>query len=336
MIIRVISIGTEILSGRTLNTNLAFMGQTLQQHGYEVESEVCVPDTPAAIETAVRHALRGADVVITSGGLGPTSDDLTRDIVAQILEKALRLDATVLAEIREFLARRHVSVPPDALRRQAMVPENATVLRNRNGTAPGLWCEAGAAALVLLPGPPQELEPMFLEAVLPRLRELGAPTVITCCLHACGVGESVVADQVEAVLAEFPGVTPAYCAQPAQVELRLAAAPEREAQLQAAAARVRECLGDTLLPPDCDGLAAAVGRLLTARGWSLAVAESCTGGSVAAAVTDTPGASAYFHGGFVTYADEWKAEQLGVAPDVLARHGAVSAATARADRKSVV
>jgi len=325
----VICIGDEILRGHTLNTNLAFIGEMLDRNGYALDREICIPDRPDVITAAVDRELQDADLVITTGGLGPTSDDVTRDAVAKALGLTLRLDQSVLESIRTYLAERGFRVPDEALHSQAMAPASGAVLPNRNGTAPGLWCASGAKAVVMLPGPPRELRPMFTESVLPRLREFAAPERTGGSLRICGLPESVAAERVETVLAGTPEIRPAYCAQPGGVDVHLTA-PARSAEALAAALdRIRRELGAAALPDDCANVAEALGRLLLRRGWRLATAESCTGGGIAAAITENAGASDYFHGSVVTYANEWKSRLLNVKEATLDRFGAVSAETAR-------
>lgn len=332
MKIHVICTGTELLIGHTVNTNLQFLGHELDAAGYEIGQERTVPDGGAAIAAALRDALdAGADVVLTVGGLGPTSDDLTRDAVAAQLGLRLKFDATVHAAIVAYLGERSIRVPPEALRTQAMVPEGATPLPNRNGTAPGLWCPApGNRLVVMLPGPPRELRPMFRDQALPRLRERGSATVLRRGFHLCGVPESVAADKVARLLTEFPGITPAYCARLGEVDVRLSAPPARADSLEAALRVVHAAFGPAALPPGCPDVAAAVADLLVARGWWLALAESCTGGWIAKTLTDRPGASRFFCGSVVSYSNDWKHTLLDVSADTLARHGAVSAETAGA------
>ena len=328
MKIHVLCIGNEILRGHTLNTNLAFIGQALAAAGYEVGREVCTVDDPEVIRHTVVEELAGADVLITVGGLGPTSDDVTREAVASALQAPLHFDRDVYASIKAYLAGRNMAVPDDGTRVQSMVPEAAIVLPNANGTAPGLWCSAGAKGVVMLPGPPRELQPLFVEAVLPRLRRLGEPTHVVREIKVCGMPESVAAEAVENVLSGQRHVRPAYCARTGLLDVRLVSAPDRTAELDDAEARVRAALGSAALPAGCAGLAAAVGDLLVGQGWWLATAESCTGGGIGAAITDVPGASAFFRGSAVTYANEWKMRWLGVSQDTLAQHGAVSRETA--------
>jgi nicotinamide-nucleotide amidase len=325
----VICTGSELLQGHTLNSNLAFLGAQLDGIGLAVSREVSVPDGREAIAAAVLEELRTADVLITVGGLGPTSDDLTREAVAELLGLPLRLDAEVLRAIESYLADRKIRVPAQALRIQAMVPETALALPNLNGTAPGLWCRSGGKTVILLPGPPRELEPMFVESVRPRLQAMCPPQTYRRVIRICGLGESTIAEKVDSLLASFPGIEPAYCATPALVDVRLSAELALQPRLDQAMDQLIALLGNAVLPADCPTLAAAVGAILRQRGWSLATAESCTGGKIAAAMTDQPGASAFFAGAVVAYSNEWKQHALGVRPDSLARYGAVSAEVAR-------
>ncbi len=329
MNIHVISTGTEILIGHTLNTNLAFLGAMLNAEGYVIRRECCVSDRAADIGSAVRDELAAADLVLTIGGLGPTSDDLTRDVVAAVLGAPLHFDAAVHAAIVTYLGERSVKVPPQALRTQAMIPENATPLINRNGTAPGLWCpRADGKIVVMLPGPPRELQPMFLEDVLPRLRALAEPEIMRRGFTVCGIPESVVADKVELLLTEFPGIEPAYCARLGQVDVRLSAPPAKRPLLEDATRLISAAFGQAVLAEPAANLAQVVGALLQAKGLWLATAESCTGGSIAKEITDVAGASAFFSGGIVSYSNDWKQTLLDVREDTLTQQGAVSAAAA--------
>lgn len=334
MNIHVVCTGTELLIGHTLNTNLQYLGQALDAVGLAIRREVCVPDRADSIAAAVREELKTADMVITIGGLGPTSDDLTRDIIARELGAGLRFDPQVHQAILDYLGDRSANLPAAALRIQAMVPDNGVPLPNRNGTAPGLWCTTSTGKIVLmLPGPPRELQPMFAESALPRLKQLAPPEVVRKAFTVCAIPEAVVAERVEAVLkAEFSdaAIEPAYCARLYQVDVRLSAPPARESAVTAAWQRLRREFGPAVLPAEAAGLPAAVGELLLRHGLWLAAAESCTGGWISKTLTDVPGASAWFCGSVVSYSNDWKQNLLDVPADVLDTHGAVSAETAGA------
>ncbi|HVM48938.1 MAG TPA: competence/damage-inducible protein A [Candidatus Acidoferrum sp.] len=342
MVVELINTGTELMLGRVLNTHQHWLCRQLADLGYVVSRQVAVPDTGAEIQQAVREALGRADLVLTTGGLGPTSDDITRDLIAQMLGRPLREDAAVLGHIRQFFTARKRPMP-ERTSVQALVPEGAIVLPNPHGTAPGLAMEVhpnllrsnGAGTwLVMLPGPPRELRPMFTEAVVPLLRRvLPVPSLFVCrTLRTTGIGESVVQQRIAKPLQWLveAGLDLGYCSRPGQVDVRLAAQGERAAsQVEEAEAIVRELLGSRIYGMEDDELERVIVRLFTERQASLALAESCTGGFIANRITNVPGASAVLLAGLVTYSNAAKERFLGVRAETLARHGAVSEATAR-------
>jgi len=330
MKIEVLNTGSELLLGTTLNTHGAWIGRALQPLGLRVARQTTVPDGPA-IAGALAEAAARADVVVVTGGLGPTSDDVTREACAEVLGVGLAEDAGALRTLEEFFRSRGREMAPEN-RKQAMVPQGGVVLENPNGTAPGVFVpeEVGGAAVFLLPGPPHEMEPMFRAEVLPRLRErAGAAAEASRMteLKFVGVGESDFQHRVDAELAAVPGLEFGYCARPGEVDLRLIGDDAARAAGRSIAGREfpRQLVGD-----DGSSLEAAVVRVLRGRGWTLALAESCTGGLIASRVTDVPGASAVFAHGFVTYANEAKVSVLGVPEELLAARGAVSEPVARA------
>ena len=342
MIVELINTGSELMLGRVLNTHQQWLCRQLADLGYVVARQVAVPDTGSDIEQAVREALARADLVITTGGLGPTSDDLTRDWIAQLLRRELREDAAVLAHIRHYFASRKRPMP-ERTRVQALVPEGATVLPNPYGTAPGLAMEvrpnpfradAKPTWLVMLPGPPRELRPMFADSVVPLLRRvLPLASGFVCrTLRTTGIGESVVQEKIGGPLQRLVegGLDLGYCARPGQVDVRLAAqGAVAEQRVREAEAVVRELLGPFIYGAEDEDLETVIVRLLTERKLTLALAESCTGGYIANGVTNVPGASAVLLAGLVTYSNAAKQRFLGVQADTLARHGAVSEAVAR-------
>jgi nicotinamide-nucleotide amidase len=342
VIVELINTGSELMLGRVLNTHQQWLCRRLADLGYPVVRQVAVADTGQDIEATVREALARADLVITTGGLGPTSDDLTRDLIAQLLGKPLRPDAALVGHIERFFATRKRPMP-ERTRVQALVPEGATVLANAHGTAPGLALEvrpnpfrAGGRAswLVMLPGPPRELRPMFDDAVVPLLRRVVPAEGEFVCrtLRTTGIGESVVQEKIGERLRRLveDGLDLGYCARPGQVDVRLAARGVKAGQLvQEAEVLVRGQLAARIYAEQDEELEAVIVRLLTARNQTLALAESCTGGLIANRLTNVPGASAVFLAGLVTYSNEAKQKFLGVRPETLARHGAVSEAVAR-------
>ncbi|MDT8389206.1 MAG: competence/damage-inducible protein A [Lentisphaeria bacterium] len=330
MNIHIVCIGTELLIGHTLNTNLAFLGSSLEALGFVVAQETCVPDFPAVMRDTFQRELAAADVVITVGGLGPTSDDLTRGVAAEVLGAELEFHQHIHDRIADFLTCRGVTLRRDALLVQSMVPRGATVLPNENGTAPGLWCPAGDKLMILLPGPPRELQPMFTDHVLPRLVSRGAPRVSRRSLTVSGVPESIVEERVKKILRNCSTVEPAYCARPSTVDIRLTATPAETAFLDHMAALVVEEFKREIIPPEDGDVVGSIARLLTERHWTLAVAESCTGGLLGAELTARPGSSQWFSGGFITYSNALKTACLDVPAETLTTYGAVSEATALA------
>ena len=342
MNIELINTGSELLLGRVLNTHQQWLCRQLADRGYVVTRQVAVADTGADIQQAVREALTRADLILTTGGLGPTSDDITRDLIAQLLGRTLREDAAMVAHIESFFKHRH-RVMPASTRVQAMIPAGAEILPNPNGTAPGLAIEVAPNAfresgrrswLVMLPGPPRELRPMFTDAVVPLLaRALPLEDAFVCrTLKTTGMGESVVEETVAGPLKTLTdaGLELGYCARTGEVDLRFVARGAQGAALVAEAAELaRGLLGVAVYGEGDEQLEAVLVQMLTARNETLAVAESCTGGFLANRVTNVSGASAVFLAGLVTYSNEAKREFLGVQAETLAAHGAVSETVAR-------
>ena len=342
MIVELINTGSELMLGRVLNIHQQWLCRQLANLGYLVARQVAVSDTANEIEQAVREALGRADLVITTGGLGPTSDDLTRELIARLLGKELREDTAVLAHIRRFFECRRRAVP-ETTRVQALVPEGATVLANPHGTAPGLAMEVrpnpfrpdgNPAWLVMLPGPPRELRPMFTDSVVPLLKGALPPASGFVCrtLRTTGIGESVVQEKIGGPLQRWveAGLDLGYCARPGQVDVRLAARGRAaEQRVREVEAIVRRLLGPHIYGVEDEDLEMVTIRLLTERKTTLAVAESCTGGCITNRLTDVPGASAVLLAGLVTYSNAAKRKFLAVQEATLARHGAVSEAVAR-------
>lgn len=334
MNIQLINTGSELMLGRVLNTHQQWICRQLADHGYVVTRQVAVDDSATAIQQAVREALAEAQLVIVTGGLGPTSDDRTRDLLAELLGLSLREDESIVQHIGQFFTARGRRMPPRT-RVQAQVPEGATVLMNAHGTAPGLVLEApGGRLLVMLPGPPRELRPMFVDRVLPILeKRFPLDSEFVCrTLRTTGLGESLVEERIAAALSSLvqAGLEIGYCARVGEVDVRFTARGPRARELVADAERItRERLGELVFGVDDEILEAVLVRLLTERKQTVALAESCTGGFIAHRITNVPGASAVFLAGLVTYSNEAKQNLLGVHAQTLATHGAVSEATVR-------
>jgi nicotinamide-nucleotide amidase len=335
MRIEIINTGAELLVGRILNTHQQWLCRQLTDLGYEVSRQACVSDDGQQIQAAVGESLPRADVIITTGGLGPTSDDRTRDFIAQMLGRKLVVHPETLSWIEKFFAARGRPMPAN-VQVQAMVPEGATVLPNPNGTAPGLALKTHRDRqwLILLPGPPRELRPMFLESVVPLLRrEFPLASKYICrTFKTTGLGESVVEEKIAGALQPLvrDGLELAYCARVGQVDVRLAGRGEKAGALLAqGAARVESLLGPVIFGADDESLESVVIGLLTSLGKTVAVAESCTGGFLAHRLTNVPGSSAVFLGGVIAYSNQVKQEVLGVRAETLRQHGAVSEPVAR-------
>jgi nicotinamide-nucleotide amidase len=334
MQIQLINTGSELMLGRVLNTHQQWICRQLADHGYVVSRQVAVDDSGPSIQQAVREARAAAHLVIVTGGLGPTNDDCTRDLVAELLGRPLHEDESLVQHIAQFFAARGRRMPPQT-RIQAQVPEGATVLMNAHGTAPGLVMEAsGGRLLVMLPGPPRELRPMFVEQVLPLLaKRFPLKGEFVCrTLRTTGLGESLVEQKIAGALAPLveKGLAIGYCARVGEVDVRFTASGARARQWVADAERIaRRRVGQYVFGVDDEALEGILVRMLTERKRTLALAESCTGGFIAHRITNVPGASVVLLAGLVTYSNKAKQKFLGVRAKTLATHGAVSEATAR-------
>jgi nicotinamide-nucleotide amidase len=334
MRIELVNTGTELLLGDVINTNAAWLGQRLAALGLEIARTTVVPDG-GAVREAITEAASRSDVVLVSGGLGPTNDDVTRESTAELLGLELRMDAVERARLEAYFAKRN-KVPAESNLRQVMVPAGAVVLVNDFGTAPGLYFPAELAAvrgwqshIFLLPGPPRELKPMMENLVEPRLRAM-IPDGLTrrvLYLKLTGIGESDIVERVEKDLEQVPGLELGYCIGRGDVDVRLAGQP---ATVEIGAQLVRERLGAFIVSEDRRILEEVIVQTLAARGEWVATAESCTGGFLASRITDVSGASAVFGHGFVTYANAAKERALGVPAALLEKHGAVSSEVAAA------
>ena len=323
------TIGSELLLGQVIDTNAAELGRALAAAGAEVVRHVSVADRPEAIRAAVAESLDRTGFVITTGGLGPTRDDMTKLEVAAIFGKPLRLDDTVLRSLEERF--RRLGRPMPAVNRtQAEVPEGATVLPNPRGTATGLWVEDGAGrVVVMLPGVPSEMRGLLAEEVLPRLARRSPGTVVRSrTVRTTGVAESALAERVGAIEEDIAPLTLAYLPSTEGVDLRVTAwglpVDDADRRLEAAIATLRDRAGDHGYGDDGTDLAAVVLEHLRARKARLVVAESCTGGLLGGRITAVPGASDVFIGGVVAYDNVVKSGTLDVPPELLERHGAVS------------
>lgn len=330
MQLELVTIGTEILLGFTIDTNGAFVGRTLAEVGARVARRSSVRDDPADIRSAVEEALGRSRFVITTGGLGPTRDDMTKKVVAELFDAPLEFDPAIWEALVARFAK-FGRVPAASNRGQAEVPRGAIVLPNRWGTAPGLWLKGSAGEVVMLPGVPSEMRGLLTHEVMPRLRERGGARAIrSLVLRTTSVPESTLAERIARVEDAVAPLTLAYLPGTDGVDLRLTAweltADEAGPHFERVSAGIRAVVGDYCYGTGDDDLAGVLLAEMRSRGLTLAVAESCTGGLVGARLTAVPGSSAVFAGGVIAYANDLKTGLLGVSGDTVAGHGAVSEA----------
>ena len=328
-----IAVGTELLLGNIANTDAQMISQGLSQLGINVYYHTVVGDNPQRVRQAVDIARDRADILITTGGLGPTCDDLTKVAVAQAFGKELVYHEPSAQRIRERFAQRGTPVTENNFQ-QAMVPEGCTVLDNDWGTAPGVAFQAGGTHVLMLPGPPRECEMMFRYRALPYLQKLSDGVIASRTVKTFGIGESAAEALLRDLMNALHNPTLAPYAKPTGTELRITAhAPTREEALRLIAPveeQVKAILGDKVIGVDVDSLEEVCFALLKDRGLTVGTAESCTGGLLAKLLTDLPGSSAVFRGGVVSYTNGVKAGLLGVPQDLLDRYGAVSPQVAEA------
>lgn len=328
----IITIGDEILIGQIVDTNSAWMGQQLNFAGIKVKQITSVSDDPAHIVSALDEARKRAGIILITGGLGPTKDDLTKKTLRDYFGMGWREDADVLADVTNIFARFGRTVT-DTNRLQAQLPDRCTTLRNKNGTAPGMWFEDKGTVFVSMPGVPFEMKGLMEDEVLPRLRtKFSLPYIYHKTVLTQGIGESNLSDLIEAweeSLAPL-GIKLAYLPAAGMVRLRLSVSGEEAVVKKHVTEKVNELL--QLIPEfvygyDDDTLQGIIGQLLTEHGQTLATAESCTGGYVSHLITSVAGSSVYFLGGAITYSNKEKMRQLGVNAATLEKHGAVSEET---------
>jgi nicotinamide-nucleotide amidase len=331
-----ICVGNELLTGLIENSNSGFLSRRLWSLGISVRETTVVADNEEAIRDVLEKSLNKSDLVIITGGLGPTDDDLTREAVAGMINRPLVLNNTWLNKMEELFTSRGYTMT-DNNRKQAMVIEGSIMLENKRGTAPGAYISCGDKAIVLLPGPPHEMQLMFDEKVVPLLAEKEALTVsYVKTLKCIGIGESMLEDMVKTSGQwELPPIS--YIARGFEVDLQIKGyGGKREAQLAICEAekRLRNLLGDHIFGSDDDTLSEVVAEMLKNSGKTLALAESCSGGLLSDMITDIPGSSAFYLGGIVAYSTFAKANLLGIDTALLAREGEVSEAVAKAMAKA--
>lgn len=330
----IIAVGSELLTPFHVDTNSLYITEKLNTLGIEVRFKTVVGDQRSELGAVLRGALARSRLVIVTGGLGPTEDDLTREAVADVLQRSLREVPEVRQRIQERFARWGRAMPENNLR-QALVPEGADWLENKNGTAPGIWIGHNDNILLLLPGPPREVQPMFDEVCLARLSRLsGSQCIRTRVYKVATMAESEVDQRIAPIYKPYSNPTTTLLATPGAIEIHLRARASSEQEAEAVLAdlgdKIEVALGDHIFSTKGESLEEVVGMYLIMRQKTVAVAESCTGGLLAERLTRTPGSSGFFVGGVVCYSNELKTKFAGVPPALLETHGAVSQPVAQA------
>lgn len=327
----ILCVGTELLLGDIVNTNAAYLARQLAGMGIEVYHQAVVGDNSQRLRESLRRALERCDLVVTTGGLGPTYDDLTKETVAELFGKEMELNEACLEGIRSFFDRIGRKMTENNVK-QAMIPKGALVLNNENGTAPGLVVEEKQKAVVLLPGPPREMRAMFEQGVKPYLQKRTNQMLVSRSIHVFGMGEAQVEELLREKMEQYRNPTIAPYAKDGEVLLRVTAlaGSEQEAHglIDPVVEEVTALLGDVVYGVDVGTLQNALVLALKEKGLKVATAESCTGGLISKRITEVPGASGVFDCGVCSYANEIKEKLLGVSHDTLSQYGAVSPQTA--------
>lgn len=330
----IIAVGSELLTPTKTDTNSLWLTEKLNEIGIEVKLKTVVGDDRARLEETIRDALRRSDIVVSTGGLGPTEDDITREVSAKAVGRELVYHEDLVEDLRERF-RRWGREMPEINRRQAYVIEGARILPNPNGSAVGMAVEISEKFLVVLPGPPRELKPMFEAHVLPDLKKSAGEIVVRRrILRVAGMGESAVDEAIAPIYKSYETVETSILFNRSEIEVHLAAKAKTETEaetvLEELSAKIVEQLGVAVFALNGELMEEVIGKLLTENNKTLAVAESCTGGLIGERVTEVSGASRYFIEGAVAYSNEAKIRTLNVAPEIIERFGAVSAQCAEA------
>ncbi len=326
-----ISVGTEILLGDILNTNVQYLSKALASLGIGVTHHSTVGDNTQRLLDTLDTAFKRCDTVILTGGLGPTPDDLTKETCAEYFGKKLYIDESILEEIESYFRLKNITMP-ESNKKQALVPEDSIILENHNGTAPGFIMKNQGRTIIILPGPPKEMVPMYRESVEPYLRQFTNEVILSKNIRTFGIGESAMSEKV-ADLLEGNNPTVAPYAKSGEALLRVTAKAKNEAEAENLVApvidEIKNRLGDYIYGIDCESIEETVAMLLKEKGRTVAFAESCTGGLCAKRLTDISGASEIFHCGVVSYSNEIKHKVLGVKNETLQKYTAVSEQTAK-------
>lgn len=328
----IISIGTELLLGDIVNSNAQFLGQELAALGIEMYYQQVVGDNEERILHAFKEAYNRCDIIITTGGLGPTDDDLTKEMAAKYFNKRLFEDKESLENLQEYFKFRKRKMTTNNLK-QALIPEGSTAIKNNNGTAPGVIIEENNKIMIILPGPPKEMKPMFEEDIKPYLKSKSDSVIISKMIKILGIGESAVAETVKDLMESQSNPTIAPYAKEIGVILRITAKAENEAAalklIEPLEIEIKNRLGENVYATEDISIEDVVAKLLIENKYTVSTAESCTGGMIASTLINYPGISEVFMEGAVTYSNEAKHKRLGVKNETLEKYGAVSEETAR-------
>lgn len=334
MVCELISVGTELLLGNIVNTNTQFLAEKCALLGLSMYHQVTVGDNRERLTQVIRTALDRSDIVILTGGLGPTEDDLTKEVCAEVMGFSLAEDPHTRQMIESYFKNNIYKEIPDNNWKQAIVPQGAIVLDNHNGTAPGLILEKDNKTAILLPGPPNELIPLFNEQVYPYLKKLRPEVIRSQMVKVCGIGESQVEDKLLDLIDSQTNPTIATYAKTGEVHLRITASAatteEADSMIKPVVKEIKKRLGDAVYSTkENESLEMAVVRLLKKNGLTVTTAESCTGGMLAARLVNVPGVSDVYREGYITYSNKAKRRLLDVNKSTLKKYGAVSEQTAR-------
>lgn len=335
----IIAIGSELLTPHRTDTNSLWLTERLNSIGINVCLKTVVGDDESRLEETVRDALKRSDVIISTGGLGPTEDDITRKVFARVTARQLMLDYEILEQIRARITSRGYQMTPNN-ERQALIPRGAEVLPNPNGSAPGIKMDQEGKLVVLLPGPPRENQPMFNDFVMPDLERMSRGTRRAVrVLKVTGIGESQLDDKIAPIYGEYTNPTTTILFTDSELEIHLTATAENVARaeelVEELTDKLEEAIGQNVYSTRGESLEEVIGLRLRLKGYTVATAESCTGGLIAERITRVPGASEYFVGSIVSYADQIKTALLGVPQEMIERCGAVSGEVAEAMARGI-